>query len=197
VVRPAGPEEYHRGAPYGVQRAAISSGPEGVVAVDGWAEVAPEPHPTFRPDGLVATRPPMWHLEHGDPMWHNYTWTAALDPEELGHHVELDDVRSGELGGREVWWARARPVDGYDPRCGCCPLLWSEVAALAEYGEEPGRLAQFAARGYPEAHDVALDVETGVVVVLEPAGGVRDDLGFTIEIHQVDQDLDEVFAGRS
>ena len=198
VVKPAsGREEYLSGAPYTVSRAAIRSTPEGMVAVDAWAAVDPEPEPTFRPDGMVAERPADWHLEHGDPMWHNYTWTAALDPDELSHDVDLAGVRPGRVGGREVWWARVRPLDGYDPRCGCCPLLWSEVAALAEYADEPDRLEQFAARGYPEAHDVALDVRTGVVVVLEPVGGVRDDLGFTIEIHEVDTDVDAVFGRRA
>jgi hypothetical protein len=129
-------------------------------------------------------------------MWHNYTWTAMLDPEELSHDVALDDLRADEIGGRAVWRARARPEEGYDQRCGCCPLLWSEIAALAEYADEPDRLAQFAARGYPEAHEVALDVRTSVVVALEPVGGTREDLAFTVEIHEVDADLDAVFAGR-
>jgi hypothetical protein len=197
VVRLAdGSEEYASGAPYSVSRVAVRATNEGVAADDAWVDVDPDPQPTFRPDGLVAERPEDYHIEHGDPMWHNYTWTAMLDPEELSHDVALDDLRADEIGGRAVWRARARPEEGYDPRCGCCPLLWSEIAALAEYADEPDRLAQFAARGYPEAHEVALDVRTGVVVALEPVGGTREDLAFTVEIHEVDADLDAVFAGR-
>jgi hypothetical protein len=67
---------------------------------------------------------------------------------------------------------------------------------LAEYGDEPERLSRFAAEGYPDAHEVALDVETGVVVDLRPIGGGRTDLAFSMEIHEVDADLDDIFAGR-
>jgi hypothetical protein len=183
-----GSEEYVTGVPY-----ATSPPLPELREAAGFAEPA---GPFFRPDGLVSERPLDHHLRHGDPMWHNYTWTAMLDPEELSHDVALDDLRADEIGGRAVWRARARPEEGYDPRCGCCPLLWSEIAALAEYADEPDRLAQFAARGYPEAHEVALDVRTGVVVALEPVGGTREDLAFTVEIHEVDADLDAVFAGR-
>jgi hypothetical protein len=196
VVRlPDGSEEYLSGAPYTVQRVAIRSGPAGVEHVEAGTDPDSDPQPTFRPDGLVSGRPEDYHLEHGDPMWRDYTWTAMLDPEELGHHVDVSDVRAAELSGREVWWARLRACDGYEPRCGCCPLLWSEVAALGEYGEEPDRLARFVAEGFPEAHDVALDVQTGVVVALQPVGP-RGDRGFRVEIHEVDTDLDAVFAGR-
>jgi len=190
VVRRAdGTEEYVAGVPY------TSSPPRAVLRE--LAGLPEPPGPTFRPDGLVAERPEDYHLEHGDPMWHNYTWTAMLDPDELSHHVEVDDLGAGELRGRETWWARLRPVEGYEPRCGCCPLLWSEIAALGEYGDEPDRLARFRAEGFPDAHDVALDVQTGVVVSLEPGGGGREDAGFSVEIHEVDADLDALFAGRS
>jgi hypothetical protein len=190
LVRPLhGPEEYVTGVPY-----ASST----VHATLGGAPGIPEPAgPAFRPDGLVAERPDGYHVDHGDPMWRNYTWTAMLDPDELSHHVEVDALRAGELHGREVWWARLRVREGYDPRCGCCPLLWSEVAALAEYGDEPDRLARYRAEGFPDAHDVALDVQTGVVVRLEPMGRDPHDSAFTVEIHEADADLDAVFAGRA
>lgn len=197
VRRDGDPDEYVSGAPYTISRAAFRSTPQGVVAVDPGPDLEVEQEPVFRPDGLVAERPADWHLEHGDPMWHDYTWTAMLDPDELSHHVEVDDVRAGQRHGREVWWARLRPVDGYEPRCGCCPLLWSEVAAVGEYGDDPARLARFAAEGYPDAYDVALDVQTGVLVALEPVGAVESDRGFTVEIHAADADVDEVFEGRS
>ncbi|MBO0846455.1 MAG: hypothetical protein J2P22_13675 [Nocardioides sp.] len=191
LVRPAdGSLHYVSGAPY--SWSPLRSTPGGAVAVDP----PTEQEPVLRPDGLVAWRPENWYLEHSDPMWENYTWTAMLDPDELSHHVDVDGVEAGVLRGRDVWSARLRPVEGYDPRCGCCPLLWSEVAAVAEYGEEPDRLARFAAEGYPEAYVVALDVQTGVVVSLEPIGVGPQQLGFSVEIHAVDSDLDAVFAGR-
>lgn len=194
VVRlPDGSEEYVTGAPYSVSR--LRSTPT-EARVDPWPDRAPASQPTFRPDGFVAERPEDYHLEHGDPMWQDYAWTAMLDPDELSHDVEVDDLRTGEVRGRELWWARLRPVAGYEPRCGCCPLLWSEVSAAAEYGDEPERLARFRAEGFPAAHDVALDLQTGVVVSLEPVGGGRDHSGFTLEIREVDADLDDVFAGR-
>jgi len=138
LVRPTdGSVHYQSGAPYVVTY--VRSPPDGA---DPWPDRDLDPGPTFRPDGFVAERPEHYHLEHGDPMWQNYTWTAMLDPDELSHDVDVDDVRSGELYGRDVWWARLRPVEGYEPRCGCCPLLWSEVSVIGEYGDEPDRLAR-------------------------------------------------------
>ena len=190
LVRPGGGREHYvTGVPYGV---AIGYAECAVDAVS-----RPEPDVVLRPDGLVAQRPDGWFLEHSDPMWENYTWPAMLDPDELSHDVALSDVRREDRAGRETWSARLVPGVGYEPRCGCCPLLWSEIAAQAEYADEPGRLAQFAAEGYPDAHEVALDVQTGVVVALDPIGGGREDLGFTVDIHAVDDDLAVVFAGRS
>ncbi len=142
VVRLAdGSHEYVSGVPY-------TSYPQHAVLREA-AGLPEPPGPTFRDDGLVAKRPDDYHFEHGDPMWHNYTWTAMLDPDELSHDVVLDDLRVDEIGGREVWRVRARPQQDYDPRCGCCPLLWSEIAALAEYAGEEDRLAQFARPGLP------------------------------------------------
>lgn len=188
LVRPsAGQEEYVSGVPY-----ASST----LHATLRESTGVPEPTgPTFRVDGLVAERPEGYAFEHGDPMWENYTWTAMLDPDELSHQVSVDDARSEERDGRETWVARLRPADGYEPRCGCCALLWSEISVRAEYGDEPERLARFAAEGYAEAFDVALDVGTGVVVSLDPVGGGAG-RGFSVEIHGVDGDLDAVFAGR-
>ncbi len=189
VVRPAGEhDEYVTGVPYSSST---------IIATTGESVDIPEPSgPTFRPDGLVAERPEDYHFEHGDPMWQNYTWTAMLDPEELSHHVDVGDVTGGELHGREVVRARLRPQEGYEPRCGCCALLWSEVSVSAEYGDEPDRLARFRAEGFPEAFDVAIDLQTGVLVALEPLGHDPHDSAFDLEIHEVDTDLDAVFAGR-
>jgi hypothetical protein len=189
LVRPAdGSLHYVSGVPYSVSPLLSTGGPVADAP-------PPEEEPVFGPDGLVERRPDDWYLEHGDPMWENYTWTAMLDPDELSHHVDIERVREDELGGRAVWWARLVPVEGYEPRCGCCPLLWSEVAAAVEYAGDADRLERFAAEGYPEAHDVALDLETGVVAALQPIGGGAEH-AFALEIHEVDADLDAVFAGR-
>jgi hypothetical protein len=199
LVRPAGrPEEYVHGVPYSSSSFTLTSSPA-ETNVEPTTEVfsRPDAAPMFRSDGLVAERPEHWYFEHSDPMWENYTWTAMLDPDELGHHVAVDAVRAEARDERETWVARLRPGEGYEPRCGCCPLLWSEVSVHAEYGDEPERLARFAAEGYPDAHEVALDVGTGVVVDLRPIGGGRTDLGFSVEIHEVDTDLDAVFEGQA
>ena len=75
-----------------------------------------------------------------------------LDPEELSHDVAATDLRSGELYGREVWQATLRAQDGYEARCpDCCDLLIEVVE-----------------------HEVALDVQTGVVASLRPVGATRD-----------------------
>ena len=189
VVRmPNRPDEYVSGVPYASSPALGNLREE--------AGLPEPPGPTFRPDGLVAERPEGYAFEHGDPMWENYTWTAMLDPDELSHHVAVDDVRNDARSGREAWVARLRPEEGYEPRCGCCPLLWSEISVRGEYGREPERLARFKAEGYPHAYDVALDAQTGVVVALEPVGGPGLVEGFTLTIHEVDADLDAVFASR-
>jgi hypothetical protein len=189
LVRTAGGhEEYVSGVPYAMSEVRSTLREE--------AGLPEPPGPAYRPDGLVAERPAGYAFEHGDPMWENYTWTAMLDPDELSHHVAVETLRAEPRAGRETWVARVRPEDGYDPRCGCCPLLWSEISVRQEYAGEPDRIEQFAAQGYPESYDVALDVRTGVVISLEPVGGGRTDLGFSLEIHQVDEDLDAVFAGR-
>lgn len=190
VVRPVdGLQEYVTGVPYA--SSTVHATLRDVAGI-------PEPAgPTFRSDGLVAERPEGYHFEHGDPMWQDYTWTAMLDPEELSHHVDVEGVTGGELRGREVWRARLRPQEGYEPRCGCCALLWSDVSASGEYGDEPERLARFRAEGFPEAFDVAIDVQTGVLVALEPVGRDPHDSAFAVEIHEVDVDLNAVFAGHS
>ena len=48
---------------------------------------------------------------------------------------------------------------------------------------------------YPDGFDVALDVQTGIVVHLAPVGGNDDELGFDVVIHEVDADLDHLFPG--
>lgn len=149
--------------------------------------------PTFRPDGLVAERPEDFHLEHGDPMRQSCLWTAMLDPEELSHDVELGEVHAADRLGRPTWWATATARPGYEPRCGCCPLLLGQVSVELEYG--PFDDADGGRRGWetrwadlPTAYLVGVDVQTEVVVDVTPldgSGGTR----LTNEIHAVDADL--------
>lgn len=140
--------------------------------------------PPRRPDGLLAERPGWSWLEYDELGGRDYTWRAMLDPVELSHHVVLTDVRAGERAGRETWCARAVPEPGYQPRCGCCPLLWSYVSDAAEH--EIGGPAPRPPADYPVAYDVGLDVATGIAVCVAPVGGVRRDLGFSVRIQSVE-----------
>src|SRR5699024_6469167 len=144
-----------------------------------------------RDDGLVLQRPP--GADYDDPMWGNYRWVAMLDPVELSHGVEVSDVHAGERLGRLTWTATVRALpesaedagDGYDPRCSCCPLLFGAVSqALEAAGGGYAAPAEEAA-GYPSAYWVSLDVETGIVVAVEPQDGDRPDQAFGNEIHEV------------
>lgn len=129
--------------------------------VDPWAEP-----PQLRPDGLVASR---WFeaWRWGDPMWQSYRWVSMLDPVELAAGTEVTDLREESLDGRVTWWASLRPIEGYEPRCGCCPLLPNRVSDEFE-GREPRA-------EYPSSYTVGLDVATGVLVSLRAIGG---DLGY-------------------
>ncbi|MFC6695336.1 hypothetical protein [Nocardioides daphniae] len=146
--------------------------------------------PITRDDGLVLVRPDdeswpgAWqpYFDPDDPMYGNYRWVAMLDPRELARGVEVSDVREVRHHGRTAWAARCVPIEGYDPRCGCCELLWSEVSVRAEVeagGPEPRPGTVF-----PEAYDVVLDHATGFVVHLVPVGeSSRDDLELDVQIH--------------
>lgn len=149
----------------------------------------PVPKPVLRADGLVATRPRAYTHDIDDPMWNTYWFVSMLDPEELSADVALSDLRSEPRAGRETWWARAVAGDGYEPRCGCCPLLWSRVSDWFEYGDGAPGWEPPAGTVYPEAYDIALDVATGVVVQLSPVGGSRPDLGFETTIHEAEMSV--------
>ncbi len=123
--------------------------------------------PVLRPDGLVAERPLRWWLVD-DPIWRDYYWIAMLDPEELSHDVAIDRLREEELDGRPVWRADLTPQPGYEARCGggCCELLFSEVSWRSEGNSRPLPQGTVFASHY----DVALDVESGIVVRSLPVG---------------------------
>ena len=150
--------------------------------------------PSLRPDGLVAERPGDWYLHHGDPMWRDYQWTAMLDPAELSHGVQIDDVTATTLRGRPTWSATCRPImgvgedweGGYEPRCGCCPLLDSAASRLPEYGPtDPTVLAP----DVPTTYLVHLDVQTGIAVQIDAVDGYGGTV-LTNQILAVDQLLD-------
>jgi hypothetical protein len=204
VRRPTGEEDYVSGVPYSSSRVLTASVPasmpEGPVSADPWVSTEPEPEqePVFRPDGLVASRPDGWYFEHGDPMWGNYSWTAMLDPDELSHHVEVSDLREVDVAGRPAWRADLRAQPGYLPRCGgnCCDLIYSEAGLRADFPDPDDVPEAWRGRVYPEHYDVALDVQTGVVVRCLPVGGLADASWLENDILEVDVDLDAVFAGR-
>ncbi len=140
--------------------------------------------PVRRIDGLVAHRPDDWTIEYGDPMWQDYRWVAMLDPVELSEHTVVADLRDGEHRGRPAWRAVVAAAEGYDPRCGCCPLLWSEISERSEAAAGGGTWREdHPDVVYPLAYEIALDVETGVVVELTPIGGDRPRDTIDLEIH--------------
>ena len=152
--------------------------------------------PVRRGDGLVAIRPDAVEIEFDDPMWQNYRWVAMLDPVELSHGVEVSEVHVRERFGRLTWTATVRALpasaedasDGYAPRCSCCPLLFGEVSQSLEFDAGNQRSpSQEEVAGYPSAYWVSLDVETGVVVDVEPQDGDRSHTAFTNEIHEAGQ----------
>lgn len=167
----------------------------------GWGPTPPPPvppgaiTPSLDAYGLVIERPECApdgaFIEYDDPMWQDYTWVAMLDPRELATGTSLSGLVAGDRYGRETWWAQVAAVSadeehGYNPRCGCCPLIWGEISERIEgsisgpiYAEQHPDVA------YPESWLIGLDVETGVVVSASPVGGSRPDCGFEVTIHAV------------
>lgn len=165
VRTPSGREVRESGLPY-TTSAPISAVAEGAELVVPPPPVLPhEATPVRRPDGLVLERPQRtFEVSYDDPMYENYSWVAMLDPVELSHHVAVFDLRAGEVAGRTAWWASVRALEDYDPRCACCALVWSAISDSYEYDEPPQR-------DYPDHYDIALDVQTAVVVRCRPVGG--------------------------
>lgn len=145
--------------------------------------------PARRAHGLVSERPDDPAIHWDDPMWQSYDWVAMLDPVELSHHTAVRDLAVTSRHGRETWWAEVDALDGYSPRCGCCPLLWGAISERDEGAAGgPTWIARQADVTYPTAWLVGLDRQTGIVVDCTPIGGSRPDDGFTVTIHSVDRD---------
>jgi hypothetical protein len=157
------------------------------------------PRPELRPDGLVAARPSSWDVSYDAPMYQDYRWVAMLDPVELadgrfeesgdraGPGPDIAEVREVEHGGRPAWEARVTTTAGYEPRCGCCPLLRSREVDEAEWGAP-------LLEAYPASYRVRLDVRTGVCVLTE----ATDDRspGHDLRIEAVDEPMDDgLFVG--
>ena len=104
-----------------------------------------------------------------DPFYENYYWVAMLDPQELATGTDLESVAEVEHAGRPAVEAVLRPVEGYAPRCPCCPLLPSEVVDPFAVLDVP-RPAGFR---FPDRFRVRLDRRTGMCVFIEAIGGTR------------------------
>lgn len=167
---------------------ALLVGPDGAATAGGSHLVPPGGTPAERDEhGLVIVRPDDRFAGYDDPMWQTYTWVAMLDPRELAAGTTVSDLAETEHAGRRTWWATMAAVEGaYEPRCGCCPLLWGEVSERAELAAGgPAWVRRDPDVDYPPAWLIGLDVATGVVVSAEPLGGSRPDAGFTVSIHEV------------
>ena len=155
------------------------------------------PAPRFRPDGLVAWRPPSWELAADDPMYVNYSWVAMLDPLELadgdpdraGEGVVVGEVTEVEHGGRAVWQSVVSTTPAYEPRCSCCPLLPSADAAALD-AVESGR-PRDDGHAYGTEFLVRLDVGTGVCVLTEQLDGTDRGRGHDVRIEAVDEPMAE------
>ena len=184
VRQPGRPEHVSRSDSSGSTAVLVSASPDGRSWTPPPRRRAAEVEPERRPDGLVRARPDDFRLDYDDLFYENYRWVAMLDPAELAVGVEMTDVRAVERAGRETWTARMSAVEGYEPRCGCCPLLWSQVSDLLE--AESGSFRYGVPEGpWPGAYDVALDRATGVVVSVQPVGMDATHQRFEVTILEV------------
>lgn len=165
---------------------------------------------TFRADGLVATREPVLAGDDHGLYYEDYGWLAILDPLELADGARwedegatgplavpgttLTDLVSAARAGRETWWATAAPTADYEPRCGCCALLYGEIAERGEYGDSAPRRDD-PAFAYTTRWLVGLDAASGICVSLEFLDGSMRGLGHEVEIHALDEPYpDRIFA---
>lgn len=134
--------------------------------------------------GANVEAPPLAPEPYPDLDWQ----TCAPVPGTLVSGLLADDRH-----GRATWWARVEPTQAYEPRCSCCPLLPSEVADRLEHDEEGSPFVP--GREYPQAHDVALDVATGICVEIRAVGGPTPGLVHDVRILAVDEPYgDELFV---
>jgi hypothetical protein len=131
-----------------------------------------------------------------DPMWQDYRWVAELQPRELADGLgdaseaplAVEDVREVEHAGRPAWEALVVPTEGYEPRCGCCPLLRSRRIDVLEWGSVDD------ATEYPTVHLVRLDRRTGTCVWAEALDGTFAGDTHDLRIEAVDEPMaDDLF----
>ena len=193
-----------RRAPSSNSRAVLYTSEGGrPVSLPPGAKVAP----VLGDDGLVRRRPSRSRARYDDPMYRDYHWVAMLDPVELadGHGrwrndpepdpVIVDDVGVVDHHGRPAWEALLRPTSSYDPRCPCCPLLFSAESVARHAGAGGSTVLDREPKArYAEAHRVRLDLDTAVCVFIEEVGGPRDGHGHDLVIEAVDEPMpDELF----
>ncbi len=142
-------------------------------------------------------RPPLGWGALDAPMYQDYRWVAMLDPVELadGTDPETGDWAAAtsvrglavvEHHGRTAWEAVLTPTRYYDPRCSCCPLLFSAESERIE--TEAGAPPPDRGPGFrhAEAHRVRLDVVTGVCVLTEEIGGSDAGTRHDLRVEEVD-----------
>jgi hypothetical protein len=161
----------------------------------------------FRVDGLLARRPDEHDpYQFDDPMFGSYRWVSMLNPFELADGAPFENghvdglwsadlapivvhggVSDGEWNGRRVWTAVVEATENYASRCSCCPVLVGDHSVRRLAQENNGMTVP--QRQWPQAQQVRLDVQTGILVQLEEIGGHRPRDGWTAQIEAVDLDL--------
>jgi hypothetical protein len=96
-------------------------------------------------------------------------------------------VSDGEWNGRRVWTAVVEATENYASRCSCCPVLVGDHSVRRLAQENNGMTVP--QRQWPQAQQVRLDVQTGILVQLEEIGGHRPGEGWTAQIEAVDLNL--------
>jgi hypothetical protein len=149
-----------------------------VETLDGALLQVVRERPNRRPDGLAFDA----------PMFQDYHWVAMLDPVELSDGLVVDSVAEVEHGGRRAWEAVVATTTGYEPRCGCCPLLRSLEVDVREYGPRSEHVLDV----YPDAYRVRVDLGTAVCVLTEElGGGLTPGVGHDLQIEAVDEPMDD------
>jgi hypothetical protein len=159
------------------RKGSVSSGV--ALTSDGWhvPHVPPlPPPPDLDGDGLVTTARRPWAQGPEVPFWQDYRFVAVLDPYELSDGVDVLELAAVDHGGRPAWQALLRPSPAYEPRCGCCPLMRTRGTDMME-GLDP-------LPAYADAHQVRLDVRTGICVRTREAGGPWDGQGHNLVLVQ-------------